>query len=93
MDLAACAQRVFIAMEHTTRDGKPRLLKRCTLPITAPGAVKLVATDLGLFAVTPQGFELREYAPGWTPEEIQALTEARLNIARDLREFRFRDQA
>jgi 3-oxoacid CoA-transferase B subunit len=93
MDLAACAQRVFIAMEHTTREGKPRLLKRCTLPITAPGAVKLVATDLGLFALTPQGFELREYAPGWTPEEIQALTEARLSIARDVGEFRFRNQA
>jgi len=93
MDLAACAQRVFIAMEHTTREGKPRLLKRCTLPITAPGAVKLLATDLGLFAVTPQGFELREYAPGWTPEEIQGLTEARLSIPNNLREFRFRNQA
>jgi 3-oxoacid CoA-transferase B subunit len=92
MDLAACAKRVFIAMEHTTREGEPRLLKRCTLPITAPGAVTLVATDLGLVAVTPQGFQLREYAPGWTPEEIQALTEARLIIADDLREFRFREQ-
>ena len=92
MDLAACAKRVFIAMEHTTREGKPRLLKRCTLPITAPGVVTLVATDLGLFAVTPQGFQLREHAPGWTPEEIQALTEARLIMADDLREFRFRKQ-
>ena len=93
MDLAACAQRVFIALEHTTREGKPKLLKRCTLPITAPGVVKLVATDLGLFAVTPQGLQLREYAPGWTPEEIQELTEARLSIADDLREFRCRDRA
>jgi len=93
MDLAACAQRVFIALEHATREGKPRLLKRCTLPITAPGVVTLVVTDLGLFAVTPQGFRLREYAPGWTPEEIQELTEARLSIADDLREFRRRDQA
>jgi 3-oxoacid CoA-transferase B subunit len=93
MDLAACAQRVFIALEHTTREGKPRLLKRCTLPVTAPGVVKLIATDLGLFAVVPQGFQLREYAPGWTPEEIQELTEARLSIADDLREFRLRDQA
>jgi 3-oxoacid CoA-transferase B subunit len=91
MDLAACAKRVFIALEHTTREGTPRLLKRCTLPITAPGVVKLVSTDLGLFEVTPQGFTLREYAPGWTPEEIQAHTEARLGIADDLREFRFRD--
>jgi 3-oxoacid CoA-transferase B subunit len=90
MDLAACAQRVFIALEHTTREGKSRLLKRCTLPITAPGVVKLVATDLGLFAVTPQGFQLREYAPGWTPEEIQERTEARLSMADDLREFRCR---
>ena len=91
MDLAACAKQVFIAMEHTTRDGKPRMLKRCALPITAPGVVTLVATDLGLFKVTPGGFELREYAPGWTPEEIQEQTEAQLIIAPDLKEFRFRD--
>ncbi|MGE3537060.1 MAG: 3-oxoacid CoA-transferase subunit B [Candidatus Tectimicrobiota bacterium] len=90
MDLAACAKRVFIAMEHTTREGHPRLLKRCTLPITAPGAAKLVATDLGLFGLTPQGFQLLEHAPGWTPEEIQALTEARFSIAETLCEFRFR---
>ena len=91
MDLAACAKQVFIAMEHTTRDGKPRMLKRCALPITAPGVVTLVATDLGLFKVTPQGFELREHAPGWTPEDIQELTEAELIIPADLKAFRFRD--
>ena len=91
MDLAACAKRVFIAMEHCTRDGQPRMLRRCALPITAPGAVTLVATDLGLFRVTPQGFELREPAPGWTPEEIQALTAATLIIPEDLPEFRFRE--
>ena len=91
MDLAACAKQVFIAMEHTTREGKPRMLKRCALPITAPGVVTLVATDLGLFKVTPGGFELREHAPGWNPEEIQELTEAELIISPDLKEFRFRD--
>ncbi len=91
MDLAACAKRVFIAMEHTTRDGKPRMLKRCQLPITAPGAVTLIATDLGLFAVTPQGFELKEHAPGWTPEDIQEVTEAKLTISGELKEFRLRD--
>ena len=90
MDLAACAKRVFITLEHTTKEGGPRLLKRCTLPITAPGVVKLVVTDLGLFEVTPEGFKLREHAPGWTPAEIQECTEARLIIADDLREFRFR---
>jgi 3-oxoacid CoA-transferase B subunit len=91
MDLAACAQRVFIAMEHTTRDGKPRMLQRCRLPITAPGRVKLVATDIGLFEITPEGFTLREYAPGWMPEEIQNLTEAKLVVPKDLKEFRVRD--
>jgi 3-oxoacid CoA-transferase B subunit len=91
MDLAACAKRVFVVLEHTTRDGKPRLLKRCQLPITAPGVVKLVATDLGLFEVTPDGFVLRENAPGWTPEEIQRLTEAALIVPRNVQAFRFRD--
>ena len=91
MDLAACAKRVFIAMEHTTREGGLKLLRRCNLPITAPGVVKLLATDLGLFEVTPDGFVLKEHAPGWNPEEIQELTEATLIIPPDLKEFRLRD--
>jgi 3-oxoacid CoA-transferase B subunit len=91
MDLAACAKRVFIAMEHTTRDGKSKLLHRCRLPITAPGAVKLLATDLGLFEIGPEGFVLREHAPGWSPDEIQKLTEAKLVISDDLKAFRLRD--
>ncbi len=91
MDLAACAKRVFIAMEHNTRDGSPRMLNQCKLPVTAPGVVKLVATDLGLFEVTPQGFLLREHAPGWTAEDIQEQTASELIIADDLREFRLRD--
>ena len=91
MDLAAGAKRVFIAMEHCTREGEPRLLQRCKLPITAPGVVKLVSTDLGLFEVTPEGFVLREHAPGWTPDEIQELTEAKLVIPEDVREVRVRD--
>ena len=91
MDLAACAKRVFIAMEHTTREGEPRLLKRCKLPITAPGVVKMLVTDLGLFGITPGGFELLERAPGWNPEEIQEITEATVNVSPELKEFRFRD--
>ena len=87
MDLAVGAKRVYIAMEHTTRDGRPRLRSRCALPLTAVGVVKLVATTLGLFEVTPQGFLLTEIAPGYTPEEVQAVTEAKLLIADDLREF------
>ena len=80
MDLAICAQRIFILMEHTTKEGKPRLLRRCTLPITAKGVVKMVFTDLGVFEIGSHGFVLKEIAPGWSPEEVQALTEARLTI-------------
>ena len=90
MDLAACAKRVFIAMEHNTRDGGHKLLNRCSLPITAPGVVKLLVTDLGLFEISPAGFVLKEHAPGWNPEEIQELTEAKLIIPLDLKEFRFK---
>ena len=77
-------------MEHTTRDGATKLLKKCTLPITAPGVVKMLVTDLGLFEITPEGFKLVEHAPGWSPEEIQEQTEAKLIIPDDLKEFRFR---
>ena len=90
MDLAACAKRVFIALEHVTREGEPRLLNRCKLPITAPAVVKMVVTDLGLFEVTPEGFKLLENAPGWSPEDIQEVTEAKLIISDDLREIRLR---
>jgi len=87
MDLAVGAKRVFIAMQHTTREGKPRLLKKCTLPITAKGVVKLIATDLGLFEVTEEGLLMLEIAPGYRPEEVQFLTEANLIIADDLKEM------
>jgi len=92
MDLAVGAKRVFIVMEHNTREGEPRLLQRCALPVTAVGVVKLVATDLGLFEVTPQGFRLLEHAPGWSAEEIQDQTGARLIIADNIRELRLRGQ-
>ena len=91
MDLAACAKRVFIAMEHSTREGAPRLLHRCNLPVTAPGVVKMLVTDLGLFGITPEGFQLLEHAPGWNPEEIQEHTGATISVSPELREFRFRE--
>ena len=87
MDLAVGAKRVFIAMQHTLRDGTPRVLERCTLPVTARGVVKLLATDLGLFEVTESGLLMREIAPGYTPEEVQAVTAARLTVAADLKEM------
>jgi len=80
MDLAACAQRVFIILEHTTRKGESRLLKACTLPVTARGVVKLVATNLGLFAPMGEGFAVRELAPGISFEEAQAKTAAPLRM-------------
>ena len=88
MDLAVGAKQVFLALEHTTREGAPRLLKRCTLPVTAVGVVTKVVTNLGLFDITPEGFLLREIAPGYTPEEVQAVTEAKLIVSPDLKELR-----
>jgi 3-oxoacid CoA-transferase B subunit len=86
MDIAACAQRIYIMMEHTLRDGRPRLLERCTLPITAPGVVKLVMTDLGLFEPAGDGFRILEIAPGFTVDEVAALTGAPLEASPRLRE-------
>lgn len=76
MDIAACAQRIFVMMEHTTREGAPRLLPACTLPVTARGVVKLVVTDLGVFEPRGDSFLVREIAPGHTLEEIARLTGA-----------------
>jgi 3-oxoacid CoA-transferase B subunit len=76
MDLAVCAKRIFIMMEHTLRDGRPRLLPRCTLPLTAAGVVKLIMTDLGLFEPLGDSFRLLEIAPDWTVDEVKALTGA-----------------
>lgn len=88
MDLAVGAKRVWIVMEHTTRDGKPRLLSHCNLPLTAAGTVNRVVTNFGLFEVTGQEFLLIENAPGYAPEEIGAVTEGRMVVADDLMEFR-----
>jgi 3-oxoacid CoA-transferase B subunit len=80
MDLAACAKHVFLAMEHTTRNGGPRLVERCTIPVTARGVVNLVITNYGLFEITGGGMALREIAPGLSVEEIQAATGCKLIV-------------
>jgi 3-oxoacid CoA-transferase B subunit len=85
MDLAQCSKRVFVMMDHTTNSGEPRLVEKVSLPPTALDAVKLVVTDLGVFGVTPDGFELQQHAPGYTVEEIQAVTAAPLKVSPDLR--------
>ena len=80
MDLAVGAKRVFIAMEHATRDGKPRLVRECSLPVTAKGVVKLVITNLGLFEPAGDTMILREIAAGVTREQVAAQTGAKLTI-------------
>ena len=85
MDLAACAQRVFIIMEHTTRDGAPRIVEKCTLPITAPGVVEMVATNYGLFSVGPEGVTIRAIAPNITLDEVKTATGCTVHVPTDLR--------
>jgi 3-oxoacid CoA-transferase subunit B len=78
MDLVAGAKRVFIAMEHATRDSKPKILKKCTLPLTGFEVVDHIVTELAFIDVTPQGLVLRELAPEATLEQVQSLTEPKL---------------
>jgi len=81
MDLVAGARRVIIAMEHATKDGQPKILKKCTLPLTGVGVVDTIVTEMAYIRVTPEGLLLEEIAPGLTPEGVQRATEARLLIS------------
>jgi 3-oxoacid CoA-transferase subunit B len=85
MDLVAGTKRVIIAMEHATKDGGPKIVKKCTLPLTGVEVVDLIVTELAVIEVTPQGLVLREVAPGVTPEDVQKVTEPTLKLAPDLK--------
>jgi 3-oxoacid CoA-transferase subunit B len=85
MDLVAGSPHVIIAMEHATKDGHPKILKKCTLPLTGLEVVDLIVTELAVIEVTPEGLVLREVAPGVTPESVQKVTEPKLLISEDLK--------
>jgi 3-oxoadipate CoA-transferase beta subunit len=88
MDLASCARAVFVIMEHVTRQGAPRLLQRCTLPLTAVRCVRRVYTDLAVVDIGPAGMVVREMLDGLDPAELQARTGAPLMFAADLKALR-----
>jgi 3-oxoacid CoA-transferase subunit B len=85
MDLVAGARRVIVTMEHTTREGQPKILKKCTLPLTGTKVVDTIVTEMAYIRVTKSGLVLEEVAPGSTAEEVQRATEATLLISPTLR--------
>jgi len=87
VDLAAGAKKLIVTMNHTTKDGKPRIVKKCSYPLTAINCVNLIVTDIAVVEVTDRGLVLKEVAPGWTPEEVQSLTEPTLIIDPDCQEM------
>lgn len=84
MDLVASAENIIVAMMHTNRKGESKLLPHCTLPLTGVGCVKKVVTDLAVIDLVPEGFLLREYAPGVSIEEIQKKTAGKIIIPADV---------
>lgn len=87
MDLVVGARRVIIATEHTLKDGSPKILRKCTLPLTAAREVDLIVTDMAVLEVTPRGLLLTEIAPGYTVKDVLAATEAEVIVADEVREI------
>jgi 3-oxoacid CoA-transferase subunit B len=89
MDLCAGAKKLYIAMEHTTRDGQYKVVKELSYPATAMGRVTMLFTDLAVIEITPEGMILHEVAPGITAEDVQSVTEPKLIISPELTEIQF----
>jgi 3-oxoacid CoA-transferase subunit B len=85
MDLVAGARRVIIAMEHATKEGQPKILKKCTLPLTGVKVVDTIVTEMAYIRVTPEGLLLEEIAPGLTVDDVQGATEAKLRVSSSLK--------
>jgi 3-oxoacid CoA-transferase B subunit len=80
MDIAAGAKNLIVCMEHNTKEGAPKIVNKCSYPLTGIACTNTVVTDLAVIDVTEEGMVLREVAPGWTPEQVQACTEAKLIV-------------
>jgi 3-oxoacid CoA-transferase B subunit len=88
MDIAAGAKKLIVCMEHTAKDGASKIVKKCSYPLTGIECTDTIVTDLAVIDVLPEGLLLRELAPGWSPEEVQAATEARLLVRGQVPEMR-----
>ena len=86
-DIASGARKLYVAMEHTTKEGEIKIVRECTYPLTARRCVTKIFTDVAVISVTPEGLVLEETAAGWTVEDVQSITEPRLTVSPNLREI------